>query len=171
MDPYLGEVRLFGGAFAPPGWAACNGQLMSIQQNPALFAVLGAAYGGDGVTTFALPDLRGRIPLHQGTNPLTGSAFPLGARGGTETVVLTTEMLPAHTHRAQASPTPGTKSSPQNSVWGSSALNQYSGSPPTAAMGSQAIQPSGRTEPHTNLMPSLTLTFMIALEGLNPVQS
>src|SRR5690242_13853470 len=123
-DSFMGEIRIFGGTFAPLGWAFCNGALLSIAQNGALFNLIGTTYGGDGQNTFALPDLRGRVPVHQGTG------YVMGQVAGEETVTLTTSQLPAHTHGVQAQENTGDQSSPANNVWAASSLNQFNAGPP-----------------------------------------
>jgi microcystin-dependent protein len=167
--PYIGEIRMFGGTFAPVGWAFCNGQLLPISQNDALFSLIGTTYGGDGQTTFALPDLRGRIPIHQ------GSGFQLGQIAGTETVTLTTQQIPNHTHPPQCKSTAGELGSPQNAVWAASASNQtiYSNAGPTGgvSMKATAMANDGGSQPHDNMMPFLAVSFIIALEGIYPTQN
>lgn len=167
-DPFIGEIRMFGGNFAPRGWAMCDGQTMNISQNQPLFSLIGTTYGGDGLTTFHLPDLRGRLPVHQGTNPVTGTGYALGEMGGSETVTLRVPHLPQHTHTAMASAEGGGNPSPAGDVWGTSALNQYSQNPANATMHPNAIANEGGAQPHHNMMPFLPLTFIIALEGIWP---
>src|SRR6201999_4560318 len=114
-SPYIGEIRMFGGNFAPAGWAFCNGALLPISENDVLFNLIGTTYGGDGQNTFALPDLQSRVPVHQGT--LAGQTYTLGQTGGSESVTLTTSQIPSHSHVPQANNAAGTSTSPQNSVW------------------------------------------------------
>lgn len=161
-EPFLGEIMMFGGNFAPFGWALCNGQLMAIAENQALFALIGTTYGGDGQTTFALPDLQGRIPVHQGTN------FVLGQKAGVESVTLAAGQMPAHTHAAQAQTAAGTAAAPTNSVWAASSLNQFAAGPAASNMNAADIQPSGGSQPHENMMPFLAVNFCIALNGIFP---
>ena len=167
--PFIGEIRMFGGNFAPVGWAFCNGQLMSISQNDALFSLIGTTYGGDGQQTFGLPDLQGRIPVNQGTG------FSLGQTGGTETVTLTTQQIPSHTHPPQCKSTGGELGSPQNAVWAASTANQtiYSDAAPTPSltMNSTTMANDGGNQPHDNMMPFLAVSFIIALEGIYPSQN
>jgi microcystin-dependent protein len=166
-NPFIGEIRMFGGNFAPAGWAFCSGQLMPISQNDALFSLIGTTYGGDGQSTFALPELRGRIPIHQ------GSGFTMGQIGGVETVTLATQQIPNHTHPPQCKSTAGELGSPQNAVWAASTSNQtiYSDSPPTAGlMSSACMKAGGGSQPHENMMPYLAISFIIALEGIYPSQ-
>ncbi|PWK13485.1 phage tail protein [Tumebacillus permanentifrigoris] len=166
-ESYVGEIRMFAGNFAPAGWAFCDGSLMSISENEALFALLGTTYGGDGQTTFALPDLRGRVPIH------VSSSYSLGARGGTETVTLTSNELPAHTHAANASATPGEVENPSNALWAIAPSTSYYGtaSPTLVPMNSAALSSVGGNQPHDNMMPTLTLSYIISLYGIYPSQS
>jgi microcystin-dependent protein len=162
-DPYLGEIRMFAGNFAPLGWALCNGQVMSISQNDVLYTLLGTTFGGDGQTTFALPDLQGRIPIHP------NATYTLGANGGAETISLIVNELPIHTHVPNASTQTGIQSSPSNAIWATNVANTYTegyGTPVT--MNQQTISVVGENQPHQNMMPSLTLTFIIALVGIYP---
>lgn len=167
-EPFLGEIRMFAGNFPPRGWAKCDGQLMAISQNDALFALLGTTYGGDGTTTFALPDLRSRIPLHQGTGPGL-SNYVLGQAAGTETVTLTSTQIPQHTHLMNAAN--ATTNSPANAAFGSNGLAIYKVPPAGATMAANIIQNAGGNQPHENEMPFLVLTFIIALEGIFPSQN
>jgi len=154
---------MFAGNFAPQGWALCNGQSLAISQNDALFTLLGTTYGGDGVNTFNLPDLRGRMPMHQGGN------FVIGQSAGTETVTLTTQQLPAHTHQATAVTETGNQLAPAGNVWAASSLNQFSTSnPPPNAMNPGALATTGGSQPHDNVMPYLAVSFIIALQGIFP---
>ena len=167
-EPFLGEVRMFGGTFAPLGWALCNGQLLPIEQNPALFAILGTTYGGDGQTTFALPDLRGRLPLHQGQGPGLSPYSP-GQAGGAETVTLTIAQLPGHTHAAVGNPNPGNTQAPTGAIWAQQPdVQQFTEPPPTGAMNAAAIANSGGGQPHDNRPPYVAVNFIIALQGIFP---
>ncbi|MFC4098079.1 phage tail protein [Paenibacillus xanthanilyticus] len=163
-DSYLGEIRIFAGNYAPQGWALCQGQLLSIAENEALFALLGTTYGGDGQTTFGLPDLRGRLPVHPST------AIPLGSQGGTETETLTLNQLPAHTHTANANTAAGNANMPDNHVWAGSALQNYNTGGELVGMNAHALAPVGGNLPHDNMMPSLTVSFIISLYGVFPPQ-
>ncbi|MQY09985.1 hypothetical protein SRB5_00890 [Streptomyces sp. RB5] len=165
MDPFLGEIRMAGFNFAPVGWALCNGQLLSINQNTALFSLLGTTYGGNGTTDFALPDLRGRVPMHPGQGPGL-SSHDLGEAGGTETVTLTTGELPPHTHAL----TGVNSRQDTNRVPGAAPANggYYSTEAPTAAMHPGAVQPTGGGQPHPNVQPYLCVNFIIALSGIFP---
>lgn len=167
-QPYIGEIRMFAGNFAPQGWAFCDGSLMSITDNPTLFNLIGTTYGGDGQNTFALPDLRGRLPIHQ------GSGFAVGQNGGVEQVTLTANQIPVHTHPALGQSQAGNQSNPKNEVWANSALNQFSSAGvtqsqgPNDTMNAGAITSSGGNQPHDNLMPFLAVSFIISLFGIYP---
>lgn len=168
IEPYIGEIAVFAGNFEPRGWAFCNGQLLSISRNTALFAVLGTTYGGNGQTTFALPNLRDRVPTHAGQGPdLTNRT--LGEQGGSETVTLTGDQLPAHAHGAGAASGAGTSPSPQDNVWAGSRNRdtQYAGSA-NATMKPDALASAGGGQPHNNMSPYLTVNYIIALEGIFP---
>lgn len=166
-ESYLGEIRMFAGNFAPQGWALCDGSIISISENEALFSLLGTTYGGNGQTTFALPDLRGRIPVHP------SSTIPQGSKSGTETVTITSSELPQHTHLAMAAGVDGDQTLPSNMVWAGSALQNYStgSGKTTVSMNSQAVSSVGGNQPHDNMMPSLTISFIISLYGVYPPQN
>ena len=163
-DCFIGEIRIFGGNYPPQGWMLCNGQILQIQYNDVLYSLLGTTYGGDGQTTFALPDLQGRLPIHR------SATHPMAQKGGTETVVLDQTQLPAHSHLAQAYSEPGNQTTPAGGVWASSQA-QFTDIAPNGAMNALAIQAVGGGQGHNNLMPFLPLTFIIAVEGTYPVQS
>ena len=166
-QPFIGEIRMVGFNFQPVGWAFCNGQLMSIAQNDALFALLGTTYGGDGVSTFALPDFRGRIPIHMGQG--TGlSPYTIGQVAGVENVTLQPVQLPSHHHALQASQDAATTASPSGALPGVADVPTYFPGPATAAMLAQSIGSSGGNIPHENMMPFLCINFIIALEGIFP---
>lgn len=172
MEPFLGMVGLFGFNFEPRGWAFCSGQILPIAQNSALFALLGVTYGGNGQTTFALPDLRGRVPIGQGQGPgLT--PHPIGEVAGTETVTLIQTQMPAHNHLLNVSTQGAGSDSPSGSVLAVSALadgtvvNTY-GSTITATANPQSIGVAGGTQPHPNMQPYLVMNYCIALEGIFP---
>lgn len=162
MEPYLGEIRLFAGTFAPVGWAACDGRVLRISEYEALYTLLGVRYGGDGTSTFALPDLRGRWAVgRRGTN--------LGETGGAETVALTAPQLPVHTHAAYASAAAATRTAP--GVWASVATPAYLPGDPGAAgqtMAGDALAPTGFGAPHENLPPFLGMIHIIATDGIYP---
>src|SRR2546421_9605833 len=149
-QPYVGEIRMFAGNFAPAGWMFCEGQLLPISENETLFQLIGTTYGGDGESTFALPDLRGRIPVHQG-NELT-----LAETGGAEEVTLTVNQIPAHSHPLLAANAVGNDPNPKNNVLAeSSAVSLYQSANPAAAMATQSISSTGGSQPHTNFQPYL----------------
>jgi microcystin-dependent protein len=166
-DQYLGEIRMVGFNFAPYGWALCNGQLLSISQNTALFSLIGTYYGGDGVTTFALPNLQSRTPIHQGQG-LGLSPYVIGQVGGTENVTLTTQQMPQHNHNVNVFNAPGTTNrSGGNYLADSTSGNIYQ----TAAnqtLNVNAIGMTGNSQPHNNIQPYLCITFVIALQGIYP---
>ena len=165
-QPYIGEIRMFGGNFAPVGWMFCEGQLLPISENDALFTLIGTTYGGDGQSTFALPDLRGRLPVHQGNGSVIGEA------GGVEQVTLTVGQIPIHTHPLLASTGPGNINTPGGNVTAeSAAVKIYFADQPTVAMGPQAISPSGGSQPHSNFQPYLCINFIISLSGIFPQQT
>ena len=163
-SPYIGEIRMFGGNFAPNGWMLCQGQILPISENEALFNLIGTIYGGDGQSTFALPNLQSRIPVHQ------GAGYVLGQTGGAESVTLTTQQIPSHSHTPQAQSGNGA-SAPGNSVWAAAATqNIYTDAAPSIAMNPQAIGFTGGSQPHDNLMPYLAINFIISLFGIFPSQ-
>ena len=162
-QPYVGEIRMFAGNFAPAGWMFCAGQLLPISENETLFQLIGTTYGGDGQSTFALPDLRGRLPIHQ------GSGYVLAQTGGAEQVTLSTQQIPIHTHPLVASTGAGTQSSPSNSVPASSAgVAIFRPAVPNQAMAADSVQPVGGSQPHENMHPYLCVSFIISLFGLFP---
>ena len=172
-EPFLGEIRMFGGNFAPTGWALCQGQLMSIQQNAALFSILGTTFGGNGTTTFALPDLQGRVPVSQGQGPGLSPYTP-GQAAGSENVTLQQSQMPAHTHSANGNSGAANQTSPAGSVWaapldsGGGAGTGYSNAAPNAAMSPAAIGLAGGNQPFSVIQPYLCVTFIIALNGIYP---
>jgi microcystin-dependent protein len=164
-EPFLGEIVMFGGNFAPRGWAFCNGQLLSISQNTALFSILGTTYGGNGTTTFALPDLRGRAPMHQGQGPGL-SPRQLGEQTGTESVQLLTSEMPAHNHPALGSTGAVNTTRPTNAIPAKG--GSYTTAGPDTTMNAQAIGVAGNNLPHENMPPQLAVSFIIATEGIFP---
>ena len=165
-QPYVGEIRMFAGNFAPSGWLFCEGQLLPISENPTLFQLIGTTYGGDGESTFALPDLRGRIPLH------SGNGFTLGETGGVEAVTLTVSQIPAHNHPMLASADPATTANPQDNVAAATATaTPYFNNAPATPMSSQAISAVGGSQPHNNFQPYLCVDFIISLFGIFPSQT
>ena len=165
LQPFVGEIRMVGFSFAPVGWALCDGSLMAISGNDVLFALIGTTYGGDGQTTFALPDLRGRMPLQ------AGAGFVLGQAAGSESVTLTTSQIPAHTHLVAAQNAVGNQATPANNVWANSTLNQFTAPPAATDMKAQNVQSAGAGQPHENMMPYLVINFVIALVGISPTQN
>ena len=169
MEPFLGFISMFGFGFAPRGWATCDGQLLSIAQNTALFSLLGTTYGGNGQTTFALPDLQGRVAVHTGQGPGL-SPRDLGEVGGVENVTLTTQQIPAHTHGFRVNSAAATDTAVSNNfpaVAGGSVGNAY-GTSQNGSMPADTLQPVGGGQPHNNLQPYLTMNYIIALEGIFP---
>ena len=177
MDPTLAEIRLFAGNFAPLGWAICNGDLLSIAQNTALFSLIGTTYGGDGQTTFALPDLRGRIPVSAGQGPGL-SNYELGEVTGTESYTILTTQMPAHNHLVLCSGTDGsgTSNSPSGEYPAAGPVDRTSGQPvntrfastANAQMNASSVQIAGGSQPVDNIMPTLGLNYIIAVEGIYP---
>jgi microcystin-dependent protein len=162
-QPYVGEIRIFAGNFAPAGWMFCEGQLLPISEYETLFQLIGTTYGGDGESTFALPDLRGRLPLHM------GNGFVLAQTGGTEQVTLTTQQIPAHTHALTASTAAGTQNAPANNVTAASpSVLLYTGDVPDSNLAASAISPTGGSQPHENFQPYLCVDFIISLFGIFP---
>lgn len=162
-EPFLSEIRLMSFSFPPKGWALCNGQLLPINQNQALFSLLGTTFGGDGRANFALPDYRGRTPIH------VGSGHTLGERGGEQTHTLNIAEIPTHTHVLNASAASGATETPDtNSVWAQAPLNIYRDPTSLAAMVSGSISNVGGSQPHLNMQPFLTISFCIALQGIFP---
>lgn len=165
---YLGEIRIFAGTFAPVGWEFCRGQLLPISENDALYALIGTTYGGDGVTTFGLPDLQGRVPVHQGSGAAGLSARPLGQKAGTEQETLSTQQIPAHTHQLVASLVPATSGSPANLTWAATSAPSYAAGTTTNAMAPTAVGHTGGSQPHDNRVPSIGVSFIIATTGIFP---
>lgn len=162
-QPYVGEIRMFAGNFAPAGWMLCQGQLLPISENETLFQLIGTTYGGDGQSTFALPDLRGRIPIHQ------GNGFILAENGGAEEVTLTVNQIPAHTHAMLASTDLGNQVNVQGSLpCNSNGALYYNTEVPNAPLNAADITPVGGSQPHTNFQPYLCINFIISLFGIFP---
>ena len=172
-EPFIGEIRMFGGSFAPAGWAMCQGQLMPISQNDALFNLIGTTYGGDGQSTFGIPDLQGRIPIHAGQGPGISQSYMIGEMAGTETVTLTTNQMPIHNHAMQASASIGQNAQPQGGVYAQVSTGFLFSEPfdPLVNMNAQMIAPVGGSQPHDNMMPFLVLTFILSLFGVFPSQT
>src|SRR6056297_254627 len=168
-EPFVAEIRIFAGNFAPRGWAFCNGQLIPVSQNTALFSLIGTTYGGDGRSTTALPDLQGRAPMHPGRGPGLTSRR-LGQRGGTETVTLSEAQLPNHAHSMEVSVEDGERRDPGDSYFGRG--NAIYADPSNAgSMASQSLPNTGGSQAHINLQPYLAINFIIALVGLYPSRS
>ncbi|MEP6510458.1 MAG: tail fiber protein [Dokdonella sp.] len=162
-QPYVGEIRIFAGNFAPAGWMFCEGQLLAISENDTLFNLIGTTYGGDGQSTFALPDLRGRLPLHQ------GAGFTLAETGGVETVTLTIQQLPAHNHAFLASNNnANTTNAKDNIVATTPNYTPYIATTANTPFNAQSITPTGGSQPHNNFQPYLCLDFIISLFGIYP---
>jgi microcystin-dependent protein len=180
-QPYLGEIKMVSFNFAPKGWATCNGQLLPINQNQALFALLGTFYGGNGQTNFQLPNLQGRVPLHMGNDP-TGNPYSIGQAGGNEAITLSTQQMPGHLHTMQAAAvnaaagaagrTPASNKSIAQAhaatSSGTTPVNLYAAASPATTMAPLAIANTGGSQPHSNLQPFLVINFCIALIGVFP---
>ena len=171
-NPYVGEIRMFAGNFAPVGWAFCDGSTLPISQYAVLFQLLGTAYGGDGVTTFNLPDLRSRVPVHMGQGPGLGN-YGLGGKGGAESVALGTPNIAAHNHQASGSSTPANSINSAGNVWAdSSHIEQFSaGNTANSTMGAGLSTDPGGGQPHDNMLPFQAINFIIAFEGIYPSQN
>jgi len=170
-EPYIGEIRMFGGSFAPAGWAFTAGQLLPISQNDALFNLIGTTYGGDGQETFALPDIQGRVPIHAGTGS-DGQTYTLGEKAGVETVTLTAQQTPIHTHPLGASTAIAQNPQPTASVPAqSSVVKLYTGDPPDSSLNNQMFSAAGGSQPHDNMQPYLAVTFILSLFGVFPQQA
>jgi microcystin-dependent protein len=177
-NPYIGEIRMFGGSFAPLNWAMCSGQPQAISQNTTLYTLIGTTYGGDGVNTFNLPDLRGRLPLHQGQGPGL-STYVIGQAAGAENVTITQSTMGQHNHTAVATANAATGVLPTNSLLGSVPLGSGNdvlyvsptASPNLVSLVPQTVGQTGSSNPHNNMAPFLCLTFIIALFGVYPSQN
>jgi len=161
-QPYVGEIRMFAGNFAPAGWMFCEGQLLPISENETLFTLIGTTYGGDGQSTFALPDLRGRLPLH------AGNGFILAETGGAEEITLTVNQIPAHTHALLATSAAASSTDPTGQVLAKPDKNLYRAGAAPNPMAAQAVTATGGSQPHTNFQPYLCVDFIISLFGLFP---
>jgi microcystin-dependent protein len=167
-DPYIGEIRIFAGNFAPAGWAFCSGQLLAIAEQETLFQLIGTTFGGDGQSTFGLPDLQGRVPIHQDAN------FQWGASGGTETVTLTTQSMPSHTHPMVASSDTGSLPDPSNNVVArthTANVDMFLEDNPNVAMSPSAVTPAGGSQYHDNVQPYIAMAYIISLYGIFPSQN
>jgi microcystin-dependent protein len=171
-DPFIGEIRMFGGNFAPAGWAFCDGQLIPISENDALFTLIGTTYGGDGQETFALPNLQSRIPIHAGQGPGISQTYQRGETFGVESVTLTAQQTPIHSHSLIASGDAANTPNPQSNVLSAPiTATPYYQEAPGVAMNGQAVTPVGGSQPHDNMMPYLVISFIISLFGIFPTQN
>ncbi len=162
-QPYVGEIRMFGGNFPPVGWLFCDGQQLPISENETLFQLIGTTYGGDGEETFNLPNLQSRVPIHQ------GNGFQLAQAAGVEEVTLTVQQIPVHTHPLLASTAPGSGANPNGLICAENgSSNVYRPAPAATPMAPQTVGPVGGSQPHTNLQPYLTVSFIISLFGIFP---
>jgi microcystin-dependent protein len=178
LTAYLGEIRMFCGGFAPVGWVFCDGRLLDVREHRRLFALLGTTYGGDGKESFAVPDLRGRVALHLGASPESSTRYALGSKGGVEEVRLNGEQLPRHTHRVSAHAGSGNSRNPSRALHAAVAsagdgscrpcLELYSSAPPSGRLHLHAVRPSGGSQPHDNMMPFLTIGFILSTHGRDP---
>lgn len=161
-EPYLAEIRIMSFAFPPKGWALCNGQTLPINQNLALFALLGTTFGGNGQTNFALPDLRGRVPIHP------GSGYTVGQNGGAQSHSLTAQQMPTHSHVLQGSTLAGDATRPNGRLLATEPASTYAPPPATVALAAASVTTVGGSQPHPNMQPYLTISFCIALQGIFP---
>lgn len=167
-NPYVGEIKMFAGNFAPNGWAFCDGQLIPISENETLFNLIGTTYGGDGQSTFALPDLRSRVPVHMGTG---ASSYIIGQSGGVETVTLTSSQIPAHNHAVVGSGNLASRNTPTDSVLATtqaSTITPYGTDAPVVALSPTAVTSAGGSQPHENRQPFVVVNFIISLFGVYP---
>jgi microcystin-dependent protein len=171
-EPFVGEIRMFGGNFAPAGWAMCQGQLMPISQNDTLFNLIGTTYGGDGQETFGIPDLQGRFPMHFGQGPGISQNYQEGETLGVESVTITTTTMPTHNHAFLASTDLALATDPTGNVVAQPvSLNLFFGDVPGSALNNQAVTSVGGNQPHENMSPFLVITFIISLFGVFPTQN
>jgi microcystin-dependent protein len=169
-QPYVGEVRMFAGTFAPAGWMFCDGSLLPISEFETLFNLIGTTFGGDGQSTFALPDLRGRIPVHQGTGP-SGLTYIIGQLSGQENVTLTINQIPSHNHVPLANGEGASSPDPANNVIGTPGGKAWFAAASAVQLGSPALQSEGGNQPHDNFMPYLCVNFIISMFGIFPSQT
>ncbi|MFC3773561.1 phage tail protein [Paenibacillus sp. GCM10012303] len=171
-QPYVGEIRMFAGNFAPAGWMFCEGQVLSVAEHDVLFNLIGTTYGGDGQETFQLPDMRGRIPIHQGAS-VTGTTYPLAMTGGVESITLTTGQIPQHSHPIGVRLEQGDTSNPDQAALALSTLSPYTaaGAEVSGSMHAGAVTAAGSSQPHNNMMPYLCVHFIISLFGIYPSQT
>lgn len=167
-EPYVGEIRMFAGNFAPVGWMFCEGQSLSIAENDVLFTLIGTTYGGDGEETFNLPNLASRVPIHMGAGP-DGTTYQIGEMGGTEQETLTVQQIPTHSHPFTCSTSIATESSPSGNVLAQSTVaNMYIQDSPDGSLAASSVQPVGGSQPHENTQPFLCISFIISLYGVFP---
>jgi microcystin-dependent protein len=170
-EPYVGEIRMFAGNFAPAGWMLCQGQTLPISENEVLFQLIGTTYGGDGEETFNLPDLQGRVPLHMGTGT-DGITYQIGEKAGVESVTLTTQQIPNHTHTMIAAGGIGPSNTPAGNILAQcTGVKMYAATAPTTPLNASTVLPVGGSQPHENLQPYLVINFIISLFGVFPSQT
>jgi microcystin-dependent protein len=170
-QPYVGEIRMFAGNFPPVGWLFCDGQQMPISENETLFQLIGTTYGGDGESTFNLPNFQSRIPIHMGTSSASGVTYQIGETGGVESVTLTTQQIPTHTHPLVATNDAGNQLTAANAVLAAQSpvsIYRPNATPPNVAMNASSVSPVGGSQPHENMQPFLCINFIISLFGLFP---
>lgn len=170
MTPFIGEIRTVGFNFAPEGWAFCNGQLIPISENDALFSLIGTTYGGDGQSTFALPNIQSRFPIHAGQGPGLTNRI-VGEAGGSESVTLTTQQIPSHNHQLFGSGTAASEQQPQGNVTGQPVTNIYRDLPPFQTLNAGVMGGAGGSQPHDNVQPFTVINFIISLFGIFPSQT
>jgi len=171
-SPYIGEIRLFAGSFAPAGWAFCAGQLMPISENDTLFTLIGTTYGGDGQETFGIPNLNGRTPIHQGQGPTISQNYQIGEAAGVESVTITSNTTPIHTHPLIGAAVNGDQANPSNALLANSTiLTPYAPETANVQMAANAISPVGGSQPHENMQPYLCISYIISLFGIFPTQN
>jgi len=171
-EPYVGEIRMFGGNFAPAGWMFCQGQSLPISENEVLFQLIGTTYGGDGQETFNLPDLQGRAPMHMGKGPNVSQTYQIGEQDGVESVTLTAQTIPIHSHAFLASSDLALSADPTGNVVAQPVtINLYFGDVAAAGLNQASIQPAGGSQPHENMQPYLCIAFIISLFGVFPSQT
>jgi len=171
-SPYVGEIRMFGGNFAPAGWALCQGQLMPISQNDTLFTLIGTTYGGDGQETFGIPNLSGRAAMHMGQGPGISQSYQIGEQAGVESVTLTTQQIPTHNHAVIVSQDIGTATSPADQVYAQNTqILLYTQDVASKFFNPSMVQPVGGSQPHENMQPFLVITFILSLFGIFPSQT
>jgi microcystin-dependent protein len=172
MAPYVGEIRLFAGNFAPNGWMFCQGQQLPISENEVLFQLIGTTYGGDGEETFNLPNLAGRVPVHMGQGPGLQQSYQIGESAGVESVTLTVQQIPNHNHAWLASTGGGTSNTPKDNVTAAPpVMKLYKATTPADPLPATLVQPTGGSQPHENLMPYIAINYIISLFGVFPSQT